>query len=474
MAGYQFPRSSRDRLQSTRSSEDVVDDKDALEALENLMLLHDSVDQLESWKCFLDSHAALSLPPWRTSVKKQRGPVVVPLVTKTLLRRTSSRSRSTAGSSPMRVGGQVHHVSALISAVPTHKSTLGQSDKNLPTLFENASSAPGGDLYNYKTSYFQFRHRQDCARHDSAPEHYSMRKKEPLVTDASQPAPTHPLDLASGTLGFVEATPSLPTNATNSAVSSMYAQLITPAPRVQDEQTEFIAPPMKDLYSAPIIMDPNRPSERSNPPVPGDATSSHKRSITAAADAAAIKAAKKRPCPIILMAAATHSHSMISKSTTTTSLSPTTAESLITRMSTTQTAGDQDDTDCQTAKKGWRIWDKPLMHLKRKSFPSIPSIPALPSLPVSPVPPVPTSDRTDLATRTLRTSAPIVVPAAVTPKHSSVGASDAIPKLKKPFKRPALSFKCGQNQNNPKPHPRHQYTHFQAAIALSEQHRPLV
>ncbi|KAG0275682.1 hypothetical protein BGZ95_008486 [Linnemannia exigua] len=410
MADYRFPRSSRDSLQS--SPEDAVDDKDALEALENLLLLHESVDQLESWRCFLDSHAALSLPPWRTNVKTQRGPAVAPQETKTLLRRKTSRNRSTAETSP----------------------TKGQSDKNLPTLYENASSAPGGGLYNYKTSYFQFRHRQYRARHDSTLEHYSMSKKEPLVTDASQPTPIHPLDLASGTLGLVEITTSLPTNTTDSVVLSTHSQPITPASVVQVEQTEFIAPPMKDLYSAPIVMVPNRPSERTNSSGPIDATSSHTRSITAAADASGIRTAKKRPCPIILASSGPHSRFMTSKSTTTTSISPTTAESLSTKIFSAQSAGDQEDADYQTAKKGWRIWERPLMHLKRKSFPSIP---ALPSLPINPVPPVPTSDRPDLAIGILRTSSPIVVPVAVTSKHSPVeGASDAIPKLTKPFKRP--------------------------------------
>jgi hypothetical protein len=89
MADYRFPKSSRDSLQSIRLSKPWIGERDALEALENLMLLHESLDQLELWKKFLDSHTALSLPPWRTGVRNDRIPVIASQAPKVLLRRTS-------------------------------------------------------------------------------------------------------------------------------------------------------------------------------------------------------------------------------------------------------------------------------------------------------------------------------------------------------------------------------------------------
>ncbi|KAF9132491.1 hypothetical protein BGW39_011926 [Mortierella sp. 14UC] len=445
MADYLFSKSLTDSLQNTRSFEPEVGERDALEALENLILLHESVDQLESWKKFLDSHAALSLPPWRTSVKKDRVSIVVSQTPKALLLRTPC-GRTESAPTKVRVSGQVHNVSALIPAATARQASPCTSDETLPTLFENDSPFSSDSRYNYKTSYWQFKCRQDRVRHDSAPDRYSPRKKIPLDTAVSQSPPTHPFDLASGTLGIVEDT-TIPPNKddpagsnTSSAVSSAYSQLSTPVPTPQVQPIEFIAPPMKDLYSAPIIMDPSRHSERSYSPAPCDtAPLNTKRSITAAINVAGIKAAKKRPSPIILATAPLS----IPKSTATTSVSPTTTESFITKMFT-QNPGEQDDVECQTAKKGWRIWDKPLMHLKRKSFPSLP---ALPSLSVSSVPPVPTLDRADLSATASRTSSPITVPVTTSSKLSPGGTSDTAPTPRKPFKRPALTFKS-HNQSD--------------------------
>ncbi|KAF9900672.1 hypothetical protein EC991_007034 [Linnemannia zychae] len=449
MADYRLPKSSRDSVQSICSFEHEVGDRDALEALENLMLLHESVDQLESWRKFLDSHSALSLPPWRTSLKKDKVPVVASREPRALLRR-KSRGRTESAPSKVQVNGQVHNVSALIPTAPTRQASACTSDKTLPILFENVSSQPSGDgRYNYKTSYWQFKCRQVHIRQDNAPNRCSSQKEAPLDTTASQLPPTQLFDLTSKTFGLAEDTTTSPTMAdstylkSSAIVSVENSQPSTPAPTLHVQPTEFIVPPMKDLYSAPIIMESQgRSSERFNSSVLCDtAPPSTKISVAAAIDLVSIKAAKKRPSPIILAKAPLSN----SKATATTSVSPTTAESFITKMSA-QNPEDQRDVECQTAKKGWRIWDKPLMHLKRKSLPSLPSLPAPPRS-VSFTPPVPTLDRADFPATSSRTSSPISVPTATSSKLSSACLSDPVSKPKKSFKRPILAFK-DSNQND--------------------------
>lgn len=94
MKDHQIHRSTEETLQSVGSLEVEIDDKDAMEALENLMLLHESVDQLESWKKFSDAHAALPLPPWRTTAAKVEKSTLVGQERKAILLRKSSRGHS--------------------------------------------------------------------------------------------------------------------------------------------------------------------------------------------------------------------------------------------------------------------------------------------------------------------------------------------------------------------------------------------
>lgn len=91
MKDHQIQRSSEETLQGIGSSEVDIDDKDAMEALENLMLLHESVDQLESWKKFSDAHAALPLPPWRTTAAKDAKSTLDGQENKAMLLRKGSR-----------------------------------------------------------------------------------------------------------------------------------------------------------------------------------------------------------------------------------------------------------------------------------------------------------------------------------------------------------------------------------------------
>lgn len=91
MVDYRIQRSTEDSFQSTGSSEFEIGDKDAMEALDNLMLLHECADQLESWKKFSDEHAALPLPPWRTNVAKGKGSNLVRHEKKAVLVRSSGK-----------------------------------------------------------------------------------------------------------------------------------------------------------------------------------------------------------------------------------------------------------------------------------------------------------------------------------------------------------------------------------------------
>jgi hypothetical protein len=90
MLDCRIQRSAEESLKNIGSKKVEIDEKDAMEALENLMLLHACVDQLESWKKFSDEHAALPLPPWRTNVASVKGSNLVRQEKKAVLVRKSS------------------------------------------------------------------------------------------------------------------------------------------------------------------------------------------------------------------------------------------------------------------------------------------------------------------------------------------------------------------------------------------------
>ncbi|KAG9064901.1 hypothetical protein KI688_003163 [Linnemannia hyalina] len=455
MKDHRIQRSTEETLQSIGSTEVEIDDKDAMEALENLMLLHESVDQLESWKRFSDAHAALPLPPWRTTAAKVGKSTLEEK--KAMLLRKSSRGHSVSKTGRAKVRGQAqpHDVSALIPLVPTRNSSLCTLDKGLCTFAEDGLSP--NEPYNYKTSYWQFKHRQDCARHDLPPGLSPLRRVNHMVTATVRHlATTLLLDNESETMSVGEETclsGSLnPDSLIESSDSSAQScQRNSPATTPQHELAEFVAPPMKDLYSAPIVIDLSQPPPGARPPALSDgitsavAVSTPKKYVTAAIDTFAIKAAtKKRPPPFIFPSPP--SPTVLSKSMTTSSLSPTTAESYITKVST-QASTEQEGKECLvTVKKGWRICEKPLMHWKRKSASTVlaaaPSHPHTSALSISS-----SADWGDLAAATPRTSSPITINAAVSSTHTATRAASTFPAPTNPSKLLGLGFSI-QTQND--------------------------
>ncbi|KAF9540155.1 hypothetical protein EC957_004594 [Mortierella hygrophila] len=441
MKDHRIQRPTEETLQSIGSTEVEIDDKDVMEALENLMLLHESVDQLESWKRFSDAHAALPLPPWWTTAAK-----VVKSTSeekKAMLLRKSSRGHSV--SSRAQVCGQAppqpHDVSALIPLVPSRNSSLCTLDKGLHTFAEGGLSV---DVpYNYKTSYWQFKHRQDRARHDPPPGSSPPRRVNHMVTATVRHLATVLLlDDESETMSVGKETclsESLNSDSLveSSDYSAQSSQRNTPAATPQHELPEFVAPPMKDLYSAPIVIDRSQLPPGARHPALGDsitsviAISAPKKYVTAAIDTSAIKAAtKKRPPPFAFPSPP--SPTVLSKSMTTASLSPTTAESFITKICT-QVPTEQEGKECLvTVKKGWRICEKPLMHWKRKSVSVVPAAaspyPHTSALSVSSL-----ADRADLAAATLRTSSPIAINAAVASTTTVAGAESVKTKPQYPY-----------------------------------------
>ncbi|KAF8944610.1 hypothetical protein BGZ47_004012 [Haplosporangium gracile] len=457
-------RSTEASLQSIGSTEVEIGDKDAIVALENLMLLHESVDQLKSWKKFSDAHAALPLPPWRTTVEKVEESALMRQEKKTVLVRKSSRNHSVSkiGRTKVRVGAQTqpHDVSALIPPVPSRNSSLRTPDKGLYTLTEDGLSAD--DQYNYKTSYWQFKHRQDRARQDCAPGPCPPHHVKLTVT-ATVPhvASTQLLDTESEAMSLDEEICLSGSLKTDSLIdfsdsSTQSSQRSTPATTRQLELSEFVAPPMKDLYSAPIIMDPSGFPPQCRSPAFEDGSTSvaiSKKYVTAVVDTSAIKSATKRRPPSFALVVLP-SPTALSKSITTTSLSPTTAESFITKTSS-QPLVDQDEEEClTTAKRGWRIWEKPLLHWKRKSDSTLPT--AASSLPDTWASLVPSSvDRTDLAPGMSRISSPVAINAAVAFTHTAAGAANSFSGPTNSSKRPGMGFRSQtQNDSSPSKAPR--------------------
>ncbi|KAF9142718.1 hypothetical protein BGX30_002326 [Mortierella sp. GBA39] len=438
---HRIQRSTEETLQSIGSTEVEIDDKDAMEAFENLMLLHESVDQLESWKRFSDAHAALPLPPWRTTAAKVEKSTLEEK--KAMLLRKSFRGHSVSKTGCAKVRGQAqsqpHDVSALIPLVPSRNSSLCTLDKGLCTLAEDGRSAD--EPYNYKTSYWQFKHRQDRARHDFPHGPCPPRRVNHMVTATVRPLATALLlDNESETMSVGEETCLSGSLNSDSVIESsdsfaQSSQRNTPETTPQHELAEFVAPPMKDLYSAPNVIDLSQLPPGARHPALGDsitsvvAVSAPKKYVTAAIDTSAIKAAaKKRPPPFIFPSPP--SPTVLSKSTTTTSLSPTTAESFITKIST-QVLTEQEGKECLvTVKKGWRICEKPLMHWKRKSVSAVPAA---------------ASSYTH--TSALSVSSSIAINAAVASTHAAAGAASTFLTSTNSSKRLGLGFSI-QTQND--------------------------
>ncbi|KAF9139652.1 hypothetical protein BG015_001949 [Linnemannia schmuckeri] len=417
-------QSTEKSLQSIGSTKVEIGNKDAMEALENLMLLHESVDQLESSMKFSDAHAALLLTPWHTTVEKVERSTLMRQEKKTVLVRKSSRKHSVSkiDRTKVRIGAQPrpHDVSAVIPPVPSRNSSLRTPDKGLYTLTEDGLTAD--DQYNYKTSYWQFKHRQDRARQDCTPSPCPPRRVKPTVTGTvPHVASIRLLNTESEDISLDEETclsgslksDSLMDSSDSSAQSS---QRSTPTTTPQLELPEFVAPPIKDLYSAPIIMDPSRLSPRTRSP--------------------------------------TLEGGIKSVSMVTTSLSPTTAESFITKISS-QPFVNQDGEEClTTAKKGWRIWEKPLLHWKRKSDSTFST--AASSLPDTCASLAPSSvDRTDPTPVVSRISLPVAINSAFTFTQTTAGAANAFPGSTNSSKRPGLGFRFqSQNDSSPSRAPR--------------------
>ncbi|KAF9333495.1 hypothetical protein BGZ91_011234, partial [Linnemannia elongata] len=451
MKDHRIQRSTEGTLQRVGSTEVEINGKDAMEALENLMLLHESVDQLESWKKFSDAHAALPLPPWRSSAAMVEKMALVGQEKKTKLLRKSSRGHSVCKTVRGQAQPQPHDVSALIPPVPSRKASLCTLDKGLCTLAKDGISAD--DTYNYKTSYWQFKHRQDRARQDFAPGPCSPHRLNPMAT-ATEPllATAQHLDKEREAMSVDDETCLSGSLNSDSLIDSsdsfaQSSQRDTPATTPQLKLVEFIAPPMKDLYSAPIVMNLSKLSSGARSPVLSGSIScvaAPKRYVTAAIDTTAIKAAtKKRPPPSAFPSPP--SSTVLSKSMTTTSLSPRTAESFITKIST-QPLTEQDGEECLvTVKRGWRIYEKPFMHWKRKSTSAVPA--AASSCPDTSAPSVSSSvNRANLAHATPRTSSPIPINTVVTSTHIAAGTASTFPGSTNPSKRLGLGFSI-QTQN---------------------------
>ncbi|KAG0293602.1 hypothetical protein BGZ96_002556 [Linnemannia gamsii] len=458
MADYRVQLSTEENLQSISSNEVEIGDKEAMEALENLMLLHECVDQLESWKKFSDEHAALPLPPWRTNVTKGEGSNLVHYKKKAVLVRRSSDKYSVSRTSRPegRVGAQPqpHDLSALIPPVPSRNSYLGLPELGVLTPTKHELSTD--DQYNFKTSYWQFKHRQDRTRQDNSPSACPPRRVNRIVKGAvPHSRAAQPLDTESETMSSVDETCLSATLNFDSFDSSAHSsQKSIPATTAQLALPEFVAPPMKDLYSAPIIMHHNHlPPQLQSLALVGSTTPSatSKKYVTATIDTNAIKAAaKRRPPPFALRTPS--SPTTLSKSMATISLSPTTAESFITKISS-RTLVDQEVEVFHAAKKGWHLWKKPLQHWKRKSVPVVQNTVSPPRQDMS-LPPVPSKvDLTDLSPSSPRTSSPItIITAAVTSKQSSVAAAataaEAFPGATKPWMRPGFVSKSQKPSDN--------------------------
>ncbi|KAF9090298.1 hypothetical protein BGX23_006037 [Mortierella sp. AD031] len=407
-----------------------IDGSDALEALENLILLHECIDQLEAWKVFSDTHAALSLPPWRERVKKDDAPANSQ--SKAVMIQSTTAGRSDSPIVAPKGDCQPHNVSALIPQAPPSHTTVGSSGKGLSSGDDPSSD----DRYDYKTSYWQFRHRQ-VRTHHSALQGAGM--------ELEPPCSVHPCGQTRD-IQSLEDKALLSADAHSNASDPAYTAAEESSERISSAtmpqiatQIEFITPPMKDIYSTKLITAAIHPPERPKSPTFGDPTtpaSSLETPSSAVVENPTGKAHKKQPPPFASITPP--STSVLSQPTTTTSMSPTTADSLITKMSILLST-DQDGSDGVVAKKaGWRIWDRPLMPWRRKSTSSLPtqpdaSVPSVPSLLV----------HSDLLTSFSRTSTPIAVP-AISSKQSSATAT-TVSRVKKQSKRQATTSK-GQSQ----------------------------
>ncbi|KAF9932529.1 hypothetical protein FBU30_007968 [Linnemannia zychae] len=281
-----------------------------------------------------------------------------------------------------------------------------------------------------------FRYRQSHPHRSTAPSQYSTPRTRPL--DIFVPQTNFPSE-SSNVILSTKTAPSLPTT---TRIDDTSNALIGPSKPIQNHRptttsaasiegpVEFIRPPMKDLYSAPIPIDPCKGRLISTEILMSNATAATSiprlpKYVTSAIETPRIKAERKRPTPITLMPSP--SNTVLSRPTTTTSVSPTTVESFITKMSS-RSSEEQEEDYSPTARRGWRIWDKPFQSWKRKSFHKILL------LPENPVPPLPSfTDRIENtnAVFTPGVSSPIAVPISTVPKISSddVNTTDRSKKL---------------------------------------------